>query len=191
MKPLSPCLLVVVFVSVAFQGIDVVSGENATTQIKKSANERIGVQYARAYLRLTEIELKNAQNQNAKVRGVVSVVEIDRLRMNVAVARTQLQNALRPRDVNKMQVHLRYAETKLATAKTELQLALKSRKKNIRSVSAGEIERLKLVAEVAQYRLEMWRDPAYLPSLLDHMQWQIDRLSEEITQLHKRTQMLK
>ena len=190
MKPFAICVLILGLAVVEFHGA-VKFDETAAAQQPKPAVEGVAVRYARAYLRLTELELKSAKNTNAKVPGVISAVEVDRLKMNVAVAQAQLQNALRPNAVSKVQVHLRYAEEKVATARKEYKRAQRVRKINAEALSDDELERLKLVMEVAQYRLEMWRDPTYLPSLLDHMQWQIDRLSEEIVQLHKRTQMLK
>ena len=39
---------------------------------------------------------------------------------------------------------------------------------------------------MAQIRVELWKDPAYLPSLMDRMQWQIDRLTEEVVELRER-----
>ena len=32
----------------------------------------------------------------------------------------------------------------------------------------------------------MWKDPDYLPSLVDQMQWQIDRLTEQVIELRNR-----
>ncbi|MEZ6072891.1 MAG: hypothetical protein R3C10_22165 [Pirellulales bacterium] len=47
-----------------------------------------------------------------------------------------------------------------------------------------------LKAEVAQLRAEMWREHSYEPLLVEQLQWQIDRLAEEVVELNHRVQEL-
>ncbi|MCA9102168.1 MAG: hypothetical protein KDA63_13485, partial [Planctomycetales bacterium] len=53
-----------------------------------------------------------------------------------------------------------------------------------------KLERQRLKAEVAQLRAEMWREHSYEPLLVEQLQWQIDRLAEEVVELNHRVQEL-
>ena len=48
------------------------------------------------------------------------------------------------------------------------------------------MKRLRAKADIATLRLEMWRSDKYVHSLIDQMQWQIDRLTEQIIDLNHR-----
>jgi hypothetical protein len=156
----------------------------------RPSDETIAVQYSRAYLRLCEIELKKALATEKKAPRTVTPIVFERLRMNVNVAEAQLQETLHPTSSGKMQLHLRYAEEQARIAAMDFAQAERISNLNPKVISDLDLERLRLTSEVARLRLALFREPAYLPSLLDQMQWQIDRLSEEILQLHKLTHKL-
>jgi len=167
-------------------GIGVLAGASQQRQQGNPAEEQVSVRYARASLELARIELQKHLEQEKKVpRGIPAIV-IERSRMNVKVAEAQLEQALLPATSGTIHVQVRYAEERVKIAELEYEQAKKARLLNPNAVLELEVERLGLVAETARLRLAMWRDPVYLPSLLDQMQWQLDRLSEEIIDLNKR-----
>lgn len=153
-----------------------------------AAAEELAVRYAQASLKLAEIDLRKAEEQNKKVPRTIPQVIVERLRRNVAVSEAQLEQALQPSAGGAVNVHVRYAEERVRIAELEIEKAQKARQRDPDAVPAVEVERLALAADVARLRLDMWRNPVYLPSLLDQMQWQLDRLSEEVIDLNKRVE---
>lgn len=150
------------------------------------AEYNLAVQYAQASLDLANIELRKFLEENQRARGAVPGLVLDRARMNVHVAETQLAQVLSPSPTAKMSVHVRYAEERAKLAQLEYEKARELRNRRPDTFSELEIQRLKLVADTTRLRLAMWQNPVYLPSLLDQMQWQIDRLSEEIVEINRR-----
>ncbi len=171
--------------AVCVAAIGVIAGA-AQQQRSTVSEEPIAVRYARASLELAKIELKKLVEQNKKVPRAVPAILVERAKMNVKVAEAQLEQAVGPSAAGTANVHIRYAEERVRVAELEFEKAKEARRRNPDAVIELEVERLGLVAETARLRLAMWRDPVYLPSLLDQMQWQLDRLSEEIIELNKR-----
>ena len=167
-------------------GIGVLAAASQQRQQGNPAEEPVSVRYARASLELARIELQKHLEQEKKAPRIIPAIVIERTRMNVKVAETQLEQALQPATGGTIHVQVRYAEERAKIAELEYEQAKKARLHNPNAVLELEVERLGLVAETARLRLAMWRDPVYLPSLLDQMQWQLDRLSEEIIDLNKR-----
>ncbi|HIE99484.1 MAG TPA: hypothetical protein EYG03_12055 [Planctomycetes bacterium] len=53
------------------------------------------------------------------------------------------------------------------------------------------IKEFRLKAEVAELRMAIWNNPeTNVLSLLDHMHWQLERVSEEVLDLQKRVDKL-
>lgn len=170
---------------VAVIGIIAVAGPQAT---QEPAGEPVSVRYSRSCLKLAGIELQQLLDQNHKAPGVIPDMVLERARMNVKVAQAQLEHALAPTSAGTAAVQVRYAEERVKLAEIELEKAKRVRRHDPDAMSELELERLSLVAEVARLRLAMWRDPVYLPSLLDQMQWQLDRLSEEVIEISKKVE---
>lgn len=173
--------------AVCICAIGVLAGA-AQKQFGVPAEDVIPVRYAQACLELAKIELKKLVEHEKKVpRGVPAII-LERARMNVKVAEAQLNQALVPSAGGMVNVHIRYAEERAKVAELEFEKAKEARQHNSDALIELEVERLGLVAETSRLRLAMWRNPVYLPSLLDQMQWQLDRLSDEIIQLNKRVE---
>ncbi|MGE5192216.1 MAG: hypothetical protein ACM3U2_06895 [Deltaproteobacteria bacterium] len=148
--------------------------------------EPVAVRYARASQELAKIELKKLEEQNKRVPRAIPAIIVERAKINVKVAEAQVEQAIGPSAAGTVNVHIRYAEERVRVAELEFEKSQEARRRNPDAISELEIERLGLVAETARLRLAMWRDPVYLPSLLDQMQWELDRVSEEIVELNKR-----
>lgn len=172
-------------IAAAFVGLCVAAWA-AQPEDNPSRDRILSLQFAQANLNLAQIELQIALEDNRKVAGTVPDILIERLRMNVTVAAAQVEQALGPSTPGAMNVHLRYAEERARVARLDFQKAEAARKKQPESITDLQFERLRLEANVASLRLAIWRNPIFLPSLLDQMQWQIDRLGDEIIELHKR-----
>lgn len=110
--------------------------------------------------------------------------------MNVAVAKEQLRLVKVP-DGDAIQLHLKYAQEMASAAAGDYQRAFKAKAAFDGAYSDLQIRELRLKAEVAQLRLAIWSNPGInLLSLLDHMHWQIERVSEEVLDLQKRVEKL-
>ena len=54
-----------------------------------------------------------------------------------------------------------------------------------------EMAELRLKSEIAKLRLEIWSHPGTnVLSLMDHMHWQLERVSEEVLDLQRRVDKL-
>ncbi len=164
----------------------VVPGQPTSSQTKSDlVTEDIAIQYARANLKLARVRLARFENVNHKAPGSIPQMVLERMRANISVAQEQLDHAIRPDDEKPMRAYVRYAEEKARVANLAWKNALELRKRPSAKITELDLEKYRLEAKVAELRLQMWQDRAYLPTLLDQMQWQIDRLSEELLELRK------
>ena len=146
--------------------------------------------YAEAYLELAEVQLEMLLNANRKLARTYSKREINRARVNVAVAKEQLRLVTEP-EGDAIQLHLKYAQEMAGVAAADYQRALKAKAALDGAYSDLQIQELQLKSEVAQLRLAIWSNPGTnVLSLLDHMHWQIERVSEEVLDLQKRVKKL-
>lgn len=146
--------------------------------------------YAETYLELAEVQLEKRLNANKKVPGVYSKREIDRSRMNVAVAKEQLLLVTAP-EGDAILLHAKHAQEQAIVTDADYQRALKANAVFAGTYSELLIKELRLEAEVAELRVAIWSNPkTNVLSLLDHMHWQLERVSEEVLDLQKRVNKL-
>ncbi len=156
-----------------------------TSEQRQLTPQEIKVQHAKVYLQLAEIELEQALQQNSQVAKVVPRMVVERLHSNVAVAQEQLTQAEQASTLGPMETRLRHAEERVRLAKANLETMTKAKEKGLK-LDDLELKRLRLTHELAKLRLAMWNNPDNVLTLMDHMQWQIDRFGEEILYLDKR-----
>lgn len=148
------------------------------------------VRYAGARLRLARVDLEMARIMNDEVSGSVSPRELRRLETNFAVALKQLDIAREYTHGSTVPTQLSAAEAFAKLADRDYRAALEVNKNAAGTVSEVMVKRLHAKAELAKIRVECWKDPAYLPSLMDEMQWQIDRLTEQVIELSQRVESM-
>ena len=147
--------------------------------------------YAEASVALAEVELRIARESNRRVPHVFSEVDLERRAMNLAVANDRLNVARTTSEVGTtVPLFIQQAREKAATTARVYERAREMQQLYGPSVSELVLERHRLAANVARLRLKVWEDPHHLLSLVDRMQWQIDRLSDEVVDLHKQVEML-
>lgn len=86
-------------------------------------------------------------------------------------------------DTDTAQVRLRFAEESAKKARHDYLRALASK-----TLTASQIEVLRLKAEVAKRKFELMQNPVHLMSILDHMHWEIERLNDAVTALELKVQ---
>src|ERR1041384_371341 len=113
---------------------------SAELQPDKPQKESVAVRYSRASLKMAELELKEALAEDRKVAGSVPAIVVERLRMNVKVAESKVEEALHHSTEGRANVQLRYAEERARLADLDLEQSQKARAINPRAVSELELE---------------------------------------------------
>jgi hypothetical protein len=144
------------------------------------------VSHAQACVRLAEAELQMSQEMNLMAADTVPQIRLEWLQANLEFARKQLEVAQQYEYGAALPLQLVYAEKSAALAERELEEAVYVNKSLPSRISQLNVERLRAKAEIASLRLKMWRSDRYVHSLIDQMQWQIDRLTEQVIDLNHR-----
>jgi hypothetical protein len=145
------------------------------------------IRAADARLRLAQADLAIALDYNRRIGDAVSGLELKRLKSNIEVAKKQLE-------VTKQFSHGSAYPHQLVAAQASAELAQQDHRSSLKvneqlpgTIFATVINRLKIKAELANIRVELWRNPgAYMPSMMHEMLWQIDRLTEQVIELSQR-----
>jgi hypothetical protein len=146
----------------------------------------LNVSYAQACVRLAEAELQMSQEMNVMAANTVPKMRIDWLQANLEFARKQLEVAQEYQHGATMPLQRVHAEKTAALAERELAEAIFVHNNSPGRISELNVKRLRAKADIAELRLRMWRSDKYVHSLIDQMQWQIDRLTEQIIELNHR-----
>lgn len=164
---------------------DTSAATNSTA--RNDSSETPAVQLARARLKLAKVELERALATNKRVQ-IYSAVTLELLRRNVDICETRLAALSRPSEVNSHAAHLRELEAKLKIAELRRKVAVKLQERLPGSIDASKVEAARLRVEVARLALARARDPAHVATPLDHMQWQLEQLRQEMLDLTLRVE---
>ena len=158
----------------------------APGQVQSSAREpeeSLGVRFARANLRLAEIDLKIVLAGNQKLPNLHTTHTIMRLRNSVAYAKEMLRYEMDRQDDGRSKLYLLEVEGDLALAESDLKTATAANRQATGSVNDLEIERLRSVVDVAQLAVEKARSLSATHSPAELLQWQVDRLRSDLTRI--------
>jgi hypothetical protein len=146
------------------------------------------VRYAQSYLDLTKHELKVAE----QIKQSISAHSLEQKRSDVKVAEEQLRVVSSPvGETETTPIRLRFAEEDAKHARNDYMKAVAAQKGNKAAFTDSQVETFRLKAEVAKHRLNVMSNPAHMMSLLDHMHWEINRLSEDLLALQSQVEELK
>jgi len=172
-------------------------GQDTDVNQQETSAAELRLQYARLNLKLVETELKLAEQYNRElsmsIPSTTTPVErqkimkmkripgaaIARLKSNVEIGQVQLAHAESPSTGSPEKIRKRYAEEKVQLAKINVDTAKANRAAGI-PVRELDISRLELMYQIAQLKLELVGSPENVLTLVDSLQRQIDRLSEEM-----------
>jgi hypothetical protein len=172
-------------------------GQDENSQPQEKSASELRLEYARLNLRLVETELQLAQQYNRELSSKippgtsaaqrqkmikmmqVPATAIARLNSNIEIGKLQLAEAESPSTGSPEKIRKQYAEEKVQLAKINLDAARANKAAGV-PVRDLEIARLKLIYELAQLKLELIGSPENVLTLVDSLQRQIDRLSEEM-----------
>jgi len=139
--------------------------------------------YAMARLKLAELDLQRAVQLNRPVANAVGGLEIARLTNHVRLMQRQLEIAQGKPQSSAREVALAAAELAVETAQADLDAARAANQRTPGAVKDINVQRLETQLEIASVRLQMFRNPTYVPSPIDEMQWHIDQLTEQLIDL--------
>lgn len=174
-------VLAMAFFLLPADGQDEVAGDGPPNMMKR---------YAEAYLKLAEVQLERRLEANEASPGLFSKRQLDRGRLNIEIAREQLRLASVPAG-DAVELHVKRAQEAATVAEADYQKALKAVKITPRAYTPLQVEEFRLKSEVAHLRLAVWGNPnVSVFSMMDHVHWQLERLSEEVIELQSRVDKL-
>jgi hypothetical protein len=160
-----------------------VSGSQQPTPV-----DDLQVRYAVARLKLAELDLERALAANGRVAGAIGEREIGRLRNHLQLMQRQVQIARRRPRTSANETNLAAAELARENAREDLEAALGVARRSPDAVADVDIRRLRTKLEITEIRLELFRNPSYVPSPIDEMMWHIDQLTEQMIDLRHRVE---
>ena len=145
--------------------------------------ESVEVRYARAHLKLAQLDLERLLAEDKRHPGVLPARMIDSVRKHVAIDKEQLRVALQGPDGLVHQVYIRSAKVAVELAEADLQRKKEASKKLPGKLTEIEAERAAAVLDVAKLHLEITEKKEASLSSLMYLQWQIEMLRNQVLEL--------
>lgn len=139
--------------------------------------ESTALQYARMLLKLAEVNMQYANRQNQRVSGTVPPAVMDDLQDDLLEAKARVQALEGSSD--QAQAALKGLEASSQAAKRRYQRAREANDISNGAVPEGQLERLKVLADLADLRIKRAQELSNAPHA-DQIQWQIDLLREDV-----------
>lgn len=142
--------------------------------------------YARARLQLAEAGLARAEALGRALSHQVPQRELRSLRRTIDILQSHLAVTQRHPHGNSYTLARCMARAAMLQADEDLATARAANERHAGTASPEAIGVLEARAEVAEARLALWEDPAFLDTPLAVMQMQIDQLSDQMLELDQR-----
>jgi hypothetical protein len=148
----------------------------------ESTDGDLDVRYAQACLKLAQMDLASAEEENKKLPGVIPARVLQPLRQVVAIAEAQLQVAQRGGETSLREVRIHSAEASLQAAESSLQMATVHA---MRAAADANVEHLRLAVEVARLDLARARTAKDQPTSRE-LEGQLYDLRKEVLKLRSK-----
>ena len=148
----------------------------------------VRTRYAMARLKLAELDLQRAVKLNRPMANAIGALEITRLTNHLRLMQRQLEIAQGKPQSSAREVGLAAAELAVETAQADLDAARAANKRTEGAIKEINVKRLEMKLDIAEIRLELYRNPDFIPSPIDEMQWHIDQLTEQLLDLRHRVE---
>ena len=162
--------------------------ELAADDGSKQVLSDVSTRYAMARLKLAELDLQRAIKLNRPTANAIGALEITRLTNHLRLMQRQLEIAQGKPQSSAREVGLVAAELAVETAEADLDAARAANARSEGAIKKINIQRLETKLEIAKIRLELYKNPSYVPSPIDEMQWHIDQLTEQLLDLRHRVE---
>ena len=159
------------------------SGQKSTPATAEQVND-LDVRYIRIRLALSQLELQRVRQINQRIPGTFTKTALEAIEQSVIIDEEQYK-ALTQKGGQRIPLYIIAAEANVKAAQQALQRVLSINQQNPDTISAMEVERLRLLAELASVALEKARS-IKPQNEAQFLQWQIDQLREDLYQLHTR-----
>jgi hypothetical protein len=156
---------------------------------KDLSAQDLNLRLAKARLKLAKLELERAIKANEKA-AIYTTTTLELLRTNVDIAQARLDAVGQPEKLSMHAAHLREVEGAAKIADLRLKQAEQLHEEVPSSFSESRVESMRLRAEIARLELQRARNPAVVSSPLEHLQWQMDQLRQELLDLNLRVEEL-
>lgn len=160
-------------------GADEPAGQGAA-KAAGSGEENIEVQLAKARLALAKVELDRVLKANERIGTAYTDSTVALLRSNLDMAAARLKALSGGNAADVRAAHLRELESDLAIAELRWKTAVQLHKSVPTSIDAEQVEARRLRVEVARLALARARQPAHETTPLELMQWQLNRLQQQL-----------
>lgn len=154
------------------------STEPADAKNEPSLDE-LQIQFANAHVQLMQLEIRKADEANARVPGTIPRFMMEQLRGELAYAQGRLNRAKGLSDESS-NPYRDLALSKLQLGEENLRKAELANRMNPNTVSATEVARRKAIVEVERLRVELAKR-LDLTNTTAVMQWELDELHDEMT----------
>lgn len=144
----------------------------------------LDIRYIRIRLALSQLELQRVRQINQRIPGTFTKTALEAIEQSVIIDEEQYK-ALTQKSGQRIPLYIIAAEANVKAAQQALQRVLAINQQNPDTISPMEVERLRLVAELANVGLEKARS-IKPQNEAQFLQWQIDQLREDLYQLHTR-----
>jgi hypothetical protein len=167
------------------------AGQLLSADPKPNSSEelnRISGQIAAMSVKLAEVELQVLVDANEKLANTFPRSAVARLRQTVAAAKLQAANATKSDSASLHENYVALTGAEMHAAALEYQTALAANKSVKNAVPPLELERLKIMAELAKLRNERAQQSTGA-SEMDLLNWQIADLRDHVRRLSQQVEL--
>ena len=153
---------------------------------EEKPSEGIREQYAKAQMRLAEVDLRRVEEYNARVPRTFPTLYVEELRSNFETAREQVKFVQANGEQDLFQLQLRSLATSARMAQNDFNQAKEANRTMPGAIRQIDLDQLSAAADVATLRLKLAEESGKSRSTIDLMHWQVERLTSEIQALQRR-----
>ena len=147
-------------------------------------------QYARAQMRLAEVDLRRVEEYNARTPHTFPAIYVEELYSNLEAAREQVKFVQANGEQDLVQLQLRGLATSARMAQNDLNQAKDVNRTMPGAIRQIDLDQVSAAADVATLRLKLAEEPGKSRSSIDLMQWHVERLTSEVQALQRRVDEL-
>ena len=145
--------------------------------------ESLDVRYARAHLRLANLDLLRFLEVQKEHPGALPIEASADLKRHVAIDEEQLKQALKGPDADLHEIYMRSAKLAVELAKRDLQRKREAFEEFPNDEQAFAVKRAETVVELAQLQLQITLSKRSAMSSMMYLQWQIELLRNQVLEL--------
>lgn len=174
---------------VAILGIGAVLGHTAGSAQDKKDDKSLATRYAKAQLRLAELNLQKVQEMNKRVPGTLIQSVVQQFEEEVEFAKANVRHAEQNGVDLAYQSCLERAELGVRAAEAYAKRAEETHQRAPTMRSGTDVERAKVAMEMAQLQVERGK-AASEAGFEAKCQWQLGLLGEELWKVRQQTALL-